>query len=86
VGFAVMVGLWVVYGGLWWICGGGIAGFAVMMGLWVVYGGFAVVCGGGIAVSNFFFFFILHCSKHCKIFFILFSKMQTNTEKTNIFL
>uniref|UniRef100_A0A2N9J1R7 Uncharacterized protein n=1 Tax=Fagus sylvatica TaxID=28930 RepID=A0A2N9J1R7_FAGSY len=48
VGFAVMVGLWVVYGGLWWICGGGIAGFAVMMGLWVVYGGFAVVCGGGI--------------------------------------
>uniref|UniRef100_A0A2N9I377 Transmembrane protein n=1 Tax=Fagus sylvatica TaxID=28930 RepID=A0A2N9I377_FAGSY len=22
VGFAVMVGLWVVYGGLWWICGG----------------------------------------------------------------
>jgi hypothetical protein len=25
VAFAVMVGLWVVYGGLWWISGGGIA-------------------------------------------------------------
>ena len=65
VGFAVMVGLWVV---LWW--------FVVDL-QW-----FVVVCGGGIAVSDFFFFF----SKHCKIFFRLFSKMQTNTKKTNIFL
>uniref|UniRef100_A0A2N9HH32 Uncharacterized protein n=1 Tax=Fagus sylvatica TaxID=28930 RepID=A0A2N9HH32_FAGSY len=46
VGFAVMVGLWVVYGGLWWICGGGIAGFAVMVGLWVVYGGLWWISGG----------------------------------------
>ena len=66
VGFAVMVGLWVV---LWW--------FVVDL-RW-----FAVV---GLRFLIFFFILILRCSKHCKIFFRLFSKMQTNTKKTNIFL
>jgi hypothetical protein len=80
----------VVCGGFSVVSGDGIAGFVVMVGLWVVYGGLWWISGGGIAVSNLFyyyyFFFILHCSKHCKIFFRLFSKMQTNTEKTNVFL
>jgi hypothetical protein len=72
--------LWWISGGLWWI-----AGFAVMVGLWVVYGGlWWIAVSGGFFF--FFFFFILRCSKHCKIFFRLFSKMQTNTEKTNVFL
>ena len=66
---AVMVGLWVC-------CDGGFVGF------------FMVVCGGlrwWVCtlqwVSYFFIFFVLRCSKYCKIFFKLFSRMQSNTGK-----
>jgi hypothetical protein len=69
-----------------WVCDGG---FAVMVGFYmVVCGRFTVDCGGGFALAvgfYFFFFFILHCSKHCKIFFRLFSRMQPNTGKKIIF-
>ena len=70
-----------------WVCDGG---FAVMVALWsffmVVCGGFMVDCGGGIALCSgfldfFFFFFILRYFKHCKIFFKLFSEMQSNIGK-----
>jgi hypothetical protein len=60
-----------------------------MVGLWVFLRWFAVdlwwiaVVGLQHWVSDFFFFFlfILRCSKHCKTFFRLFSKMQPNTGK-----
>ena len=66
-----------------------VCGFAMM----VVCGWLSVDCGGGFALCNgflkffflFSFFFILRCSKHCKIFFRLFSKMQSNIGKTIIF-
>jgi hypothetical protein len=64
-GCTVMVGLWVC-------CDGGFVGF------------FMVVCGGGFVLCSgflIFFFFILRCSKYYKIFFRLFSRMQSNTGK-----
>ena len=71
-------------------------GRAVMVGLrvcWVCYDGGLRLIIGGLRwwictlqwVSEIFFFFILHSSRHCKIFFKLFSKMQSNTRKTIIF-
>ena len=61
-----------------------------MVGLWVFLWWFVVDCSGGFALYNgflnfFFFFFILRCSKHRKIFFKLFSGMQPNTGKKNYF-
>jgi hypothetical protein len=68
-----------------WIGDGGFVGFFM-----VVCGGLMADCGGGIALCsgflNFFFLFILRSSKHCKIFFRLFSKMQPNIGKKIIFL
>ena len=67
----------------WWVCG-----FAVMVDLWVFLWWFAVDCIGGFALCSgfliiffIFYFFILCCFKHCKIFFRLFSGMQQNTGK-----
>ena len=59
----------------WWVCG------FFYGGLRWIYGGFALAVG-----FWFFFFFILCCSKHCKMFFRLFSGMQPNTGKKIIFL
>jgi hypothetical protein len=64
-----------------------------MVGLWFFYGGLRWINGAlrwwicnQQWVSVFFFFFILRGTKHRKIFSEPFSKMQTNTVKTNIFL
>ena len=64
----------------------------VVVGLWVCYdGGLRLIIGGlwwlvcTLEWVSEFSFFILRCSKHCKIFFRLFSKMQSNTGKTIIF-
>ena len=85
--------------GLWFFCYDGVCGFNgfVVFLLWwwvcgffmVVCGGLTMHCGGGFTINSrflYFFFFILHRVKHCKIFSEAFSKMQTNTVKTNIFL
>ena len=57
-----------------------------LLGLWVFRWWFAVDCGGGFAVSEFFFFFILRCSKHCKIFSDYFPKYKQTPEKQSFSL
>ena len=82
----VMVGLWVC----------GFAGFVGLLVCWVCCdGGLRLIIGGlrwwvctlqWVSEFSFLFFsFILLCSKHSKIFFRPFSKMQSNTGKTIIF-
>ena len=73
---------------------GGAVGLVVvgLLGLWVCCdGGLRLIIGGlwwwvcTLQWVSEFSFFILRCSKHCKIFFRLFSKMQSNIGKTIIF-
>ena len=64
--------------------------FFLVKNLWVsdyVFGGLQWFMVGLQWVSDcVFFFFILRCTKHCKIFFGLFSGMQPNTEIKLFFL
>jgi hypothetical protein len=87
--FAVMVfvGLLGLRGllGLWFFCCDG--GFVVFLWWFAVdYWCIAVVDLQSAVGFCIFFFFILRRTKHRKIFSEAFSKMQTNTVKTNIFL
>ena len=71
-GFAVGLIEWILL--WWWVCG------FFYSGLRWIYGGLR----WWVCICNsfwFFLFFILRCPKHWKIFFRLFSKMQSNTGK-----